>query len=102
MSGVTTIQPDSVTYDKMQDVTSNAVLGSIATSGGTVEEIPVVDLYLTPGVATTLLVNAANWNGSGVYTGATITNTYQGQSYVDSSYWFTAVNDNDWIRLSRI
>ena len=102
LSGVTTIQPDSVTYDKMQDVTSNAVLGSIATSGGTVEEIPVVDLYLTPGVATTLLVNAANWNGSGVYTGATITNTYQGQSYVDSSYWFTAVNDNDWIRLSRI
>ncbi len=39
-AGVVTIQPDVVTYDKMQDiVTANRVLGK--TSGGTVEEVQI-------------------------------------------------------------
>ena len=33
------------------------------------------------------------------YTGATISGTYQGQSHYNDDYWFTAVDDNVWIRL---
>ena len=33
-AGLTTIQPDVVTYDKMQDVTQKAILGSENVSGG--------------------------------------------------------------------
>jgi hypothetical protein len=71
--GVTTIQPDSVTYDKIQDVSQAALLGSSNVSGGTVTEIPTIDLYLTTGSITTLLENTSNWDINGNYTGSTIT-----------------------------
>ena len=100
-TGVTTIQPDSVTYDKIQDVSQAALLGSTNTSGGTVTEIPTIDLYLTTGSITTLLENTSNWDINGNYTGGTITGTYQGQNHYDGNYFFTAVDDNVWIRLIR-
>jgi len=100
-TGVTTIQPDSVTYDKIQDVSQAALLGSTNTSGGTVTEIPTIDLYLTTGSITTLLENTSNWDINGNYTGSTITGTYQGQNHYDGNYFFTAVDDNVWIRLIR-
>ena len=100
-TGVTTIQPDSVTYDKIQDVSQAAILGSSNTSGGTVTEIPTIDLYLTTGSITTLLENTSNWDINGNYTGGTITGTYQGQNHYDGNYFFTAVDDNVWIRLIR-
>ena len=100
-TGVTTIQPDSVTYDKIQDVSQSALLGSSNVSGGTVTEIPTIDLYLTTGSITTLLENTSNWDINGNYTGTTITGTYQGQNHYDGNYFFTAVADNVWIRLIR-
>lgn len=81
-------------------LTTNAFLGSTNTSGGVAEEIPMVDAYITTGTAYTLLTNVANWT-AGVYTGTAITGTYQGQSTYNGSYWFTAVDDNNWIRLVR-
>jgi hypothetical protein len=101
ISGVTTIQPNVVTYSKMQTVSTNAFLGSTSVSGGTVEEIPMVDAYITTGAAYTLLTTSSNWDIDGVYIGTSITGTFQGQSAYDGNYWFTAVDDNLWIRLIR-
>lgn len=100
-SGETTIQPDSVTFDKMQDLTTKSLMGTSSTSGGTVEEVPMVDAYSLSASTIALLDNTSNWNPSGVYTGSTITGTFQGQSYYNADYWFTAVDDNIWIRLAR-
>lgn len=99
-AGVTTIQPDTVTYDKMQDTTQAALLGN-ETGAGTIAEIPIVEQYLTTGAITALLENTANWDINGVYTGSAITGTFQGQSHYDGNYYFTAVDDNVWIRLIR-
>jgi hypothetical protein len=100
-SGLTTIQPNVVTYNKMQTVSQNALLGSPNVSGGTVEEIPMIDAYITAGTAYTLLTTSTNWDIDGIYTGSTISGTYQGQSCYNGNYWFTAVDDNIWIRLIR-
>ena len=101
-SGLTTIQPNVVTYDKMQVVSQHAVLGSPNLTGGTVEEIPIIDGYVSSGdTVASLLDNVSNWDINGIYIGTTITGTFQGQSHYNSNYWFTAVNDNIWIRLIR-
>jgi len=100
ISGVTTIQSDAVTYDKMQDTTQAALLGNQAGSG-TVSEIPIVEQYIPAGTNRTLLENTSNWNINGSYTGTSITGTYQGQAHYNGNYWFTAVDDNVWIRLIR-
>tara|TARA_X000000368_G_C23050052_1_gene720958 strand:+ start:719 stop:1864 length:1146 start_codon:yes stop_codon:yes gene_type:complete len=99
-TGITTIQPDSVTYDKIQDVSQASILGNQSGSG-TVSEIPIVEQYLTTGVNTSLLEDTSNWDVNGDYIGSTITGTYQGQSHYNGNYWFTAVDDNIWIRLIR-
>lgn len=102
VSGVTTIQPNVVTYSKIQTVSQESVLGSTSVSGGTVEEIPMIDGYISTGAtAYSLLDDTLNWDINGVYTGTTITGTYQGQSHYNANYWFTAVDDNLWIRLIR-
>jgi len=100
-TGITTIQPDSVTYDKMQDVSQASILGN-ETGSGAIQEIPIVDQYLPTGPLTTLLDDVSNWNANNDYVGTTITGTYQGQSHYNGSYWFTAVDDDVWIRLSEI
>ena len=100
-TGITTIQPDVVTYDKMQDVTQRAILGSENVSGGTVTEIPVVDQFLTTGTVPSQLSNTSNWDINGNYTGSTISGTFQSQMYYDGNYFFIAVLDNVWIRLIR-
>ena len=43
---------------------------------------------------------ATNWV-DGVYTGAAITGTFQGQAHFDSLYKYDAVADNRWIRTPR-
>jgi hypothetical protein len=101
ISGVTTIQPNVVTYSKIQQISTNAVLGSQSVSGGIVEEIPIIDAYITSGSSYSLITNTSNWDIDGIYTGSSITNTYQGQSCYDSKYWYTAVDDNNWVRLIR-
>lgn len=62
----------------------------------------LIDSFLSAGTAATLLSTTSNWNASKVYTGTSITSTYQGQQYYDANYYFVAVNDNDWIRIPRI
>jgi len=99
--GSTTIQPNVVSYDKMQQMTQAALLGSSSLSGGMISEIPMIESFITGGTAVILLSGATNWDINGQYTGASITNTYQGQSYYNSNYFFTAVDDNVWIRLIR-
>ena len=99
-AGVTTIQPDVVTYDKMQDVTGKVMLGN-ATGAGSVQEIPIVEQYIPTGTPRTNLELASNWDVNGVYTGTTISGTFQGQAHYDANYWYTAVADDVWIRLIR-
>ena len=99
-TGVVTIGADKVTYDKMQDTTQAALLGN-QTGAGTVGEIPIVEAYIPAGATRTLLETTTNWDVNGNYTGASITGTYQGQNHYNGNYWFTAVDDNVWIRLIR-
>ena len=98
-TGVTTIQPDSVTYPKMQNVVTASVLGN-DTDGGEIEELPVIEQYIPLGANQTLLENTSNWT-SKVFT-ATILGTFQGQKHYDSDYIFQAVDDNIWVRYSRV
>lgn len=98
--GTTTIQPDSVTYDKMQDTTQAALLGN-QSGAGTVGEIPIVEQYLNTGAITALLENPSNWTSKS-YTGSAITGTFQGQKHYDGDYIFEAVDDNVWVRYSRV
>ena len=99
-TGAVTIQPDVVTYDKMQDVTAKSVLGN-STGAGTIAEIPIIEHYIPAGATRTLLETTSNWDVNGNYTGTSITGTFQGQSHYNGDYWFTAVADNTWIRLIR-
>ena len=101
-TGVVTIPSDTVTYDKMQDITQKGLLGSSSVSGGTIEEIPFIEAYLVSGSANAnLLDDVNNWDINGSYIGTSLTGTYQGQSYYNNNYWFTAVADDIWIRLIR-
>tara|TARA_B100000497_G_scaffold28569_1_gene33544 strand:- start:7833 stop:11246 length:3414 start_codon:yes stop_codon:yes gene_type:complete len=99
-TGVVTIGTDKVTYDKMQDTTQACMLGN-QTGAGTVGEIPMVEAYIPAGTARTLLETTTNWDVNGNYTGASISGTFQGQAHYNGNYWFTAVDDNVWIRLIR-
>ncbi len=99
-TGFTTYESHSLTYDKLQFVSQPAILGS-TTASGQVSEIPFVPAYLTSSIPTTLLDDTNNWDINGNYTGSAISGTYQGQSHYNANYWYTAVNDNIWIRLIR-
>ena len=101
-AGVTTIQTGAVTFSKIQTLSQAALIGATGSAGGVVQEIPIIEAYVPTGSAfTALLENTANWDINGVYIGSTITGTYQGQSHLNNDYWFTAVADNNWIRLIR-
>jgi hypothetical protein len=101
-TGNTTIQPSVVTYAKIQNVSQIAVLGSSSVTGGTVEEIPMIEAYInSSGTTATLLTNTSNWDINGVYIGTAISGTTQGQSHYNVDYWFTAIDDNSWIRMIR-
>jgi hypothetical protein len=58
-------------------------------------------VYIASGTTSDLLDDTNNWNINGEYTGTTISGTLQGYAHYNSDYWFTAVDDNDWIRLIR-
>ena len=72
-------------------------------SGGTFSAVQqLIQVFISPTGATAAnLVNTSNWNINGVYTGTTITGTYQGQKHYNIDYLFEAVDDNLWIRLIR-
>jgi hypothetical protein len=62
----------------------------------------IVSAYISSAsTAATLLVNVNNWDINGIYTGTTITGTFQGQKYYDNNYFFEAIQDNIFIRLIR-
>ena len=98
-TGTITINNGVVSYQKIQTVSQAAVLGSTV-AGGVVTEIPFFDYLITPGTITNNLENTSNWSG-GTYSGPQIAGTYQGQSHYNSTYFFTAVEDNNWIRILR-
>ena len=98
-TGTITINNGVVSYQKMQTVSQPALLGSTI-AGGPVTEIPYFDFFIPLGTIATNLENVSNWS-AGAYIGPAITGTYQGQSHYDSSYYFMAVEDNQWIRILR-
>jgi hypothetical protein len=72
-------------------------------SGGSVTATKeIITAYITSGgTAANLLENTSNWSINGVYTGTTITGTFQGQKHYNNNYFFEAVADNVFIRLIR-
>jgi hypothetical protein len=77
-------------------------IAEVDANGNLIGETATAPLYLSilhPAVA--LLQNNSNWT-SGSYTGTSITNTYQGQKHYTTSYLYECVEDNLWIRVSRV
>jgi hypothetical protein len=99
-TGAVTINNGVVSYVKMQTISQKAVLGSTNVSGGVVTELPLYNSYISIGTASSYLENNANWTGVN-YTGPSITDTYQGQNHYNGTYFYTAVDDNLWIRFAR-
>ena len=81
------------TTSRMVEVSSTGII-SASTS--------IISAYLVSGsTAANLLETTTNWDINGVYTGTTITGTYQGQKHYNNNYLFEAVADNLFIRLIR-
>jgi hypothetical protein len=71
-------------------------------SGGTMSASKeIIGAIVDDPTAISLLTTTTNWTVSGVYTGPTITNTYQGQMYHDAAYFYVAMADNYFIRMIR-
>jgi hypothetical protein len=72
-------------------------------SGGTLSAVTeIIQTYISSlSIVASQLSNTSNWDINGIYIGPVITNTFQGQRYYDSDYFFEAVDDNIWIRLIR-
>ena len=93
ISGNLTISSLSGSTDRMMEVDSSGLVSAQRT---------IITAYLVSGsTQANLLENTSNW-GNKVYTGTTITGTYQGQKHYDNNYLFEAVDNNLWIRLSRV
>lgn len=71
-------------------------------SGGTLSASKeIIGAIVDDATAISLITTTTNWTVSGVYTGSTITNTYQGQMYNDDAYFYVAMADNYFIRMIR-
>ena len=81
--------------------TTNRIVQS--DTGGTLTATQqIITAYLVSGgTMANLLENTGNWDINGIYTGSTITGTYQGQKHYNNNYFFEAVSDNLFIRLIR-
>ena len=101
-TGVTTVQSGSITYPKLQDTTQAALLGNPSLSGGQVEEIPLIDTFLsTSSLQAQSLDSGSNWDINGSYIGTAITGTFQGQNHYNDNYYYVAIQDDVWIRMIR-
>ena len=101
-AGSTTVQSGSVTYPKLQDTTQAALLGNPSLSGGQVEEIPLIDTFLsTSSLQADYLNSGSNWDINGSYIGTAITGTFQGQNHYNDNYYYVAIQDDVWIRMIR-
>ena len=76
----------------------------LASSAGqiTASNQTLIPAYIDPLGTTALLLNSgSNWDINGDYIGTGITGTFQGQNHYNPNYFYTAVDDNTWIRLIR-
>jgi hypothetical protein len=110
VTGTSTVNNITITGTTAMNgpITSSSLSGSTTrvlevSSGGTVTATKeIITAYITSGgTAANLLENTSNWDINGVYTGTTITGTYQGQKHYNNNYFFEAVADNNFIRLIR-
>jgi hypothetical protein len=93
ISGSLTLSSLTGATDRMLEVDSLGVVSADRT---------IITAYLVSGsTQANLLENTSNW-GDKIYTGTTITGTYQGQKHYNSNYLFEAVDNNLWVRLSRV
>jgi hypothetical protein len=70
-------------------------------TGGTFTAVSdIVEAWLISGATTVALETLSNWNITGDYIGAAITDTYKGQKHYNNNYLFIAVEDNVWRRLA--
>lgn len=81
--------------------TTNNRMVEVNSSGETYAYTEIVDARVSSTSATTLLSTDANWDSTGAYIGTTITDTYAGQTYSDSNFFYIAVADNSFIRIPR-
>lgn len=98
----TTISASTIQSDSLIGTTERMVQ---ADTGGTLYAVQeIVSGIVTDPTAITLLTTASNWNMAGIYTGTTITNTYQGQFYGDTgnTYVYLALADNYFARIPRV
>lgn len=98
VSGDTTFTT-GVTLSSLTGTTDRLV--EVNSSGSVSANRAIISAYLTGGTVVTNLVNVSNWSSKN-YVGPAITGTYQGQKYYDADYFFEAVDNNVWIRLSRV
>jgi hypothetical protein len=76
----------------------------LASSAGqiTASNQTLIPAYIDPLGTTALLLNSgSNWDINGDYIGTGINGTFQGQNHYNPNYFYTAVDDNTWIRLIR-
>lgn len=108
----TTIISNTITATTLSAATiqSDTLIGTTermvqADTGGTLYAVQeIVSGVVTDPTAITLLTTSSNWDSDGVYTGTTITNTYQGQFYGDTgnTYVYLALADNYFARIPRV
>jgi|LauGreDrversion4_2_1035121.scaffolds.fasta_scaffold00419_12 hypothetical protein len=98
VSGDTTFTT-GVTLFSLTGTTDRLV--EVNSSGNVSANRAIISAYLTGGTVVTDLVNVSNWSSKN-YVGPAITGTYQGQKYYNADYFFEAVDNNVWIRLSRV
>lgn len=80
------------TGDRMVEADTNGQISASRT---------IISTYGVPNTEKLKLENSSNWDANGVYTGAAITGTYQGQKHYDDNFLYEAVSDNSFIRLIR-
>jgi hypothetical protein len=89
-----------ITATTLSGTTSRMVESS--STGELTANSTIITAYITSGGTTAnLLENTSNWDINGVYTGSTITGTFQGQKHYNPDYFFEAVADNLFIRYIR-
>jgi hypothetical protein len=89
-----------ITATTLSGTTSRMVESS--STGEITANSTIITAYITSGgTMANLLENTSNWDINGVYTGSTITGTFQGQKHYNPDYFFEAVDDNLFIRYIR-
>lgn len=94
---------NTITSDSLSEIVTGTTRLVEATSGGTLTATKtIVNSFILDPTAIAILEDISSWDINGQFvSSAVISNTYQGQSYYNSNYYFVAVDNNIWIRLIR-